>query len=69
MENKYKPCPYCFSEILDKPILEKLQGRFSVICPYCFTHRSEWTDTEENAVISWNNYMREDFINIQGGFQ
>jgi DNA-directed RNA polymerase subunit RPC12/RpoP len=62
MKNKiYLPCPYCGSEILKKPYLERQQGEYSIICPYCITHRSEWAgaDTIEKAVISWNTYMRE----------
>ena len=60
MSNIYKPCPYCFSEISGEPIFETFQGRFSVICPHCFTHRSEWTDTKEESAISWNTYMRDE---------
>jgi len=42
MGGKYKECPYCMGEIEGKPILEKYQGRYSMVCPYCLTHRSEW---------------------------
>ena len=59
MSNKiYKACPYCFNEILQKPILEKHQGRVAILCPYCLSHRSEWVDTIEKAIESWNIYMR-----------
>jgi len=58
MSGIYKDCPYCAREILKKPVLEKHQGRYSVLCPYCLAHRSEWTESIEQAVISWNNYMR-----------
>ena len=60
MGKTYKPCPYCFCEISDEPIIEKLQGRFSIICPYCLTHRSEWTESKDECIISWNTYMREE---------
>jgi len=60
MDKKYKPCPYCFCEIINNPIYEKHQGRFSVICPYCRSHRSEWKETEEECIISWNTYMRDE---------
>jgi len=60
MENKYKSCPYCFCELLIEPILEKFQGRFSYICPYCHSHRSEWKNTIEECIISWNTYMRDE---------
>jgi len=59
MSKIYKPCPYCGHEILKKPILEKHQDMYSVLCPYCLSHRSEWVETIEEAVISWNEYLRE----------
>lgn len=55
----YKPCPYCGSEILSKPILEKQQREYSILCPYCLRHRSEWVESIEKAIVSWNTYMRE----------
>ena len=60
----YKSCPYCLQDILKKPILEKHQNRYSILCPYCLSHRSEWVDTIENAVISWNIYMREEELSL-----
>ena len=60
MSGIYKLCPNCFCEILKEPIFEKHQQRYSVLCPYCLSHRSKWTDSIENAVVSWNTYMRED---------
>jgi len=60
----YKSCPYCLQGILQKPILEKHQNRYSILCPYCLSHRSEWVDTIENAVISWNTYMREEELSL-----
>jgi hypothetical protein len=63
---KYKPCPYCFCEIVDEPALDKHQGRFSIICPHCLSHRSEWTGTIEESIASWNSYMRDDNPNILG---
>jgi DNA-directed RNA polymerase subunit RPC12/RpoP len=62
MDKIYADCPYCLQEILRKPILEKHQGRYSILCPYCLSHRSEWVDTIENAIVSWNKYMRDDNI-------
>ena len=59
MNKIYKACPYCRHDILQKPILEKQQGAYSILCPYCISHRSEWVDTIEQAIISWNEYMRE----------
>jgi len=61
-KNLYKPCPYCGNDILKKPILERQQGEYSILCPYCLTHRSEWAgaDTIEKAVISWNIHARDD---------
>ena len=60
MRNKYKPCPNCFSEILKELILEKHQMRYSILCPYCLSHRSEWVKTIEETIHSWNKYMREE---------
>ena len=60
MDSKYKPCPYCFCEILQKPIFEKHQGRLAVLCPHCLAHRGEWAKTAEEAIESWNTYMREE---------
>ena len=56
----YKPCPYCGNEILQKPILEKQQGTYSILCPYCLSHRSEWVESIDEAILSWNEYMREE---------
>jgi len=56
----YEDCPYCFSELLIEPIFEKHQGRHSMLCPYCRSHRSEWAKTIEEAINSWNNYMRNE---------
>ena len=58
METSYKSCPYCGGRILEKPILERHQGRVSFICPHCKSHRSEWVNTEEEAKLSWNSYLR-----------
>ncbi|MCL2813266.1 MAG: hypothetical protein FWD23_01565 [Oscillospiraceae bacterium] len=60
----YKDCPYCFQEITKKPILDRHQGRFSIRCPHCLSHRSEWVAATKEAIISWNTYMREDNPNI-----
>jgi DNA-directed RNA polymerase subunit RPC12/RpoP len=60
MGNIYKPCVYCRNEIMIKPILEKHQGQYSILCPHCLSHRSEWVDTIEAAILSWNTYMREE---------
>ena len=60
MSKIYKPCLYCISEILKKPILEKHQGRYSILCPYCLSYRSEWVDSIEAAIVSWNTFLRED---------
>ncbi|MCL2776104.1 MAG: hypothetical protein FWD71_22590 [Oscillospiraceae bacterium] len=60
MSNIYKPCPYCRQEILKKPILEKHQNRYSILCPYCLSHRSQWAKTIEETIISWNTYIREE---------
>ena len=59
MKKLYEPCPYCNSVILKKPYLERQQGDYSILCPYCLTHRSEWVESIEKAIISWNTYMRE----------
>lgn len=66
MSGIYKPCPYCRNEILKKPILEKQQGAYSILCPYCLSHRSEWVDTIDEAIISWNEYMREKNKTLRG---
>ena len=63
MSGIYKPCPYCGQEILKKPILEKQQGAYSILCPYCLSHRCEWVETIEQAIASWNVYLREEKIN------
>ena len=60
MSRIYKDCPYCFSEITKKPILQKLQDRYSILCPFCYAHRSEWVSTTVEAIESWNKYIRED---------
>ena len=60
MNNLYKPCPYCFCDINKNPIFEKHQTRVSILCPYCQSHRSEWVDSVETAIESWNTYMRDD---------
>ena len=65
MSKIYEPCPYCLQEITVKPILEKHQGRYSILCPHCLSHRSEWVDTIEESILSWNTYMREDDPNIE----
>jgi len=62
MSKIYSPCPYCLQEILKKPILEKHQKRYSILCPYCLSHRSEWVKTIEEAIASWNKYMRDEFL-------
>ena len=67
MSNLYKPCPYCGQKILKKPILEKQQGAYSILCPYCLSHRSEWVETIEQAIISWNEYMRDEKNKPLGG--
>ena len=55
-DKKYRDCPNCSGEILTEPIIEKHQGRFSVLCPYCRSYRSgNWAATKEEAVASWNN--------------
>ena len=59
MKRIYEPCPYCNSVILKKPYLERQQDEYSILCPYCLTHRSEWVESIEKAIISWNTYMRE----------
>ena len=65
IENIFKPCPYCMEKMLKEPTLERHQGRLSYRCPHCLSHRSEWVDNEEEAVLSWNRYMRyEDDIYI-----
>ena len=56
----YKDCQFCFQEINIKPVLEKHQSRYSILCPYCLSHRSEWVENIEAAIVSWNSYMRED---------
>jgi len=60
MDKIYKDCPFCFHEILQKPILDKHQGRYSILCPYCLSHRSAWVATIEAVIESWNGYFRED---------
>lgn len=60
----YMDCPYCFQEITKKPILKWHQERCSILCPHCLSHRSEWVATIDEAIISWNTYMREDNTNI-----
>ena len=64
MSSIYKPCPYCFQEITKKPVLQKLQGRLSILCPFCLSHRSAWVETKEEAIESWNIYGREDTSDI-----
>ena len=64
MSDIYRPCPYCLQNITKKPVLQKLQGRYSILCPFCLAHRSEWVDTIDDAIISWNTYMRDDNPNI-----
>jgi DNA-directed RNA polymerase subunit RPC12/RpoP len=64
MSKIYEPCPYCMQEILVKPILERHQGRLSILCPYCLSHRSEWANTIEDVISSWNNYSREEEKNL-----
>ena len=59
MSSIYKYCQYCMSEILKKPILEKHQNRYSILCPYCLSYRSEWVASIEAAIVSWNTYQRE----------
>jgi len=59
MSGIYSPCPNCFREMPKDPVFEKHQGRYSVLCPHCLSHRSEWASTIEEAIISWNTYMRE----------
>lgn len=60
MSGTYSPCPYCMREISAKPILEKHQKRYSILCPHCLSHRSEWVETIGEAIQSWNRYMREE---------
>ena len=60
MSKIYKDCPYCLQAILKKPILEKHQEQYSILCPYCLSHRSEWVKTIEEAIVSWNEYARDD---------
>jgi transcription elongation factor Elf1 len=60
MDKIYEDCPFCMREILQEPILEKHQGRYSLICPHCLSHRSEWVESIEKAVVSWNTYIREE---------
>ena len=55
----FKDCPFCMQEILRKPLLDKHQGRYSILCPYCRFHRSEWVNTIDEAIRSWNKYMRD----------
>ena len=55
----YKPCPYCMNDIEKKPILEKHQGEYSILCPYCLSHRSEWVRSIDEAIVSWNSYMQD----------
>ena len=59
MSKIYKACPYCMREIEKKPILEKHQGQYSILCPYCLSHRSEWVAAIDEAIVSWNKYARE----------
>ena len=60
MDIKYKPCPYCFCEISKEPIFEKHQGRVAVLCPHCRAHRGEWVGNVDEAIKSWNTYMRNE---------
>ena len=60
MSKIYKDCPYCREEIQKKPILEKHQGRMSILCPYCLSHRSEWVNGIDEAIRSWNEYIRDE---------
>ena len=60
MSRIYKPCPYCMNDIQKKPILELHQGEYSILCPYCLSHRSEWVNSIETAIVSWNTYMRDE---------
>lgn len=64
MNKIYESCPYCLREITVKPILQKLQDRYSILCPHCLSHRSKWVGTIEEAIKSWNGYMREDDSDI-----
>jgi hypothetical protein len=58
----YKACPSCLQEITIKPVLQKLQGRYSILCPLCFAHRSQWRSKINDAILSWNTYMREEVV-------
>ena len=64
MSNIYKDCPYCLQPIVKKPVLQKLQGRFSILCPFCLAHRSAWVATKEEAITSWNTHGREGTTDI-----
>ena len=57
--DKNKICRYCKNEILN-PIIDKHQGRVCIVCPYCRSHLSEWSDNIEKAKESWNTYIKDE---------
>ena len=58
-----KRCWYCGHELVNKPVLEKRQTRYSVLCPYCRTARLiEWKDTREEAVAAWDEFMQDGLL-------
>ena len=41
VEFDFLPCPSCFNHMHKRPTLEEHQGKFSYMCPYCFTRRGD----------------------------